>query len=72
MDEIRCLVTVYTVPDGRKLKVTFDEPVDVAVLNDVSEYFKSQLDSMQLGSYEVVYDESSSDIKISRFVSRTI
>lgn len=72
MDEIRCLVTIYGVADGRKLKVTFDEPVDASVLNDVSEYFRSQLDMMQLGSYEVVYNESDNDIKISRFISNSL
>ena len=64
MDEIRCLVTIYGVADGRKLKVTFDEPVDASVLNDVSEYFRSQLDMMQLLGIQTVFDTSKALFKL--------
>ena len=47
METIYCVVNIFSVEDGRKVNVTFDEPADVNVLNDISEYFRCQLDSLQ-------------------------
>ena len=72
MEEVYCVVNIFSVEDGRKVKVTFDEPADINVLNDISEYFRCQLDSLQLGTYEVCYNCNTSDIKIQRYISKAL